>query len=134
MNNRSHHLKSWPRFFRAIVAGERTHELRRNDRDFRVGDSLLLHEWDHDTEQYTGASCVAIVSSITTQEVPCAVSDEGLGPDFAILSIHVLSTVDLDLDLGAQAASPLRPNRQRRALTASKRRLTHPLARGHRQR
>lgn len=103
MTPRTHHLKSWPRFFRPIVQGERTHELRRNDRDFRVGDILFLREWDERAEQYTGATCQATITSLTSQEVPCAVSDEGLRPDFCILSIRVLRTTGLDSALPASA-------------------------------
>lgn len=96
MNARLHDLKSWPRFFRPIVNGVRTHELRRNDRDFQVGDILLLREWDPDTAEYTGASCEAVISSITSQDVPCAVSDEGLSPDFCIMSVQLLNVTRLE--------------------------------------
>jgi hypothetical protein len=41
-----HTLKSWPQFFEAILGGSKTHDLRRaDDRDFRVGDSILLREF-----------------------------------------------------------------------------------------
>lgn len=96
MNDRLHDLKSWPRFFRPIVDGIRTHELRRNDRDFQIGDILLLREWDPNAEEYTGASCRALVTSITSHDVPCAVSDEGLRPDFCIMSVQVLSATSLN--------------------------------------
>jgi hypothetical protein len=43
---RTHELKSWSRFFRPIVAGERAHELRRNDRDYSVGGRVILREYD----------------------------------------------------------------------------------------
>jgi hypothetical protein len=85
-----HDLKSWPKFFRPIIAAQRTHELRRNDRDFTVGDHLLLREYDPATGTYTGHEARAEVTSITSNEVPCAVSDDGLHPDFCILSINVL--------------------------------------------
>jgi hypothetical protein len=40
-----HELKSWPEFFSAIETGEKTFELRRNDRNYQVGDVLVLREW-----------------------------------------------------------------------------------------
>lgn len=41
-----HELKTWPRYFRRIVSGEKTFEVRKNDRDFQVGDTLKLDEYD----------------------------------------------------------------------------------------
>ncbi|MCA2230189.1 DUF3850 domain-containing protein [Nonomuraea aurantiaca] len=90
----THELKSWPRFFRPIVEGSRTHELRRNDRGIAVGDTLVLREYDPTSRQYTGATCTALVTSITSADVPCAVSDVGLAPNFCILSIRLLSSED----------------------------------------
>jgi len=49
-----HHLKSWPQYFRPITEGRRTHELRRNDRGFKVGDFIVLEEFDPLKQEYTG--------------------------------------------------------------------------------
>lgn len=40
-----HDLKVWPRFFDALLSGEKTFEVRKDDRGFRAGDTLLLREW-----------------------------------------------------------------------------------------
>ncbi|KQT89319.1 hypothetical protein ASG49_16185 [Marmoricola sp. Leaf446] len=97
MSNRIHEVKSWSEFFRPIAAGERSHELRRNDRDYQVGDFLILREYDPKLGHYTGSVCEALVTSMTSRERPCAVSDEGLHPDFCILSIRVTARSE---DLG----------------------------------
>lgn len=47
---KQHELKCWPQFFQATREGTKRFELRRNDRDFRVGDELLLKEWDPKAE------------------------------------------------------------------------------------
>ncbi|WGY01802.1 DUF3850 domain-containing protein [Nocardioides sp. QY071] len=99
MNNRVHQIKSWSKFFRPIVAGERSHELRRNDRDYQVGDILILREYDPEAGDYTGSACEAVVTSMTSQERPCAVSDEGLNAGFCILSIRVTAMTE---DLGGR--------------------------------
>jgi hypothetical protein len=49
-----HDLKIWPEGFEAIMAGAKTWEFRRFDRYYRVGDTLLLREWDPATKDYTG--------------------------------------------------------------------------------
>src|ERR1700742_865991 len=91
---RTHELKSWPRFFNPITNGDRRHELRRNDRNYRVGDLLLLREFDESAGTYTGRQCKAVVTSITSQDKPCAASAEGLNPEFCILSIHVAAPAE----------------------------------------
>lgn len=49
-----HELKSWPQFFVKVITGEKTFEVRLNDRDFQVGDFLFLREWDPETKRYSG--------------------------------------------------------------------------------
>jgi hypothetical protein len=40
----THELKCWPEFFKPIQSGEKTFELRRNDRNFHLNDILILKE------------------------------------------------------------------------------------------
>jgi hypothetical protein len=82
-----HVVKSWPRFFEPLFSGTRTHELRRNDRDYRVGDWLELHEYDPETQEFTGRTCAVAITSLTTEHEACAVSGEALHHDFCILSV-----------------------------------------------
>ena len=42
----THELKTWPEPFTAVLAGRKLHEVRVNDRGFRVGDVLVLQEYD----------------------------------------------------------------------------------------
>jgi ParB family chromosome partitioning protein len=44
--SKEHSLKIWPSYFDAIKSGAKTFEYRKNDRDFAVGDVLLLQEYD----------------------------------------------------------------------------------------
>lgn len=41
-----HHLKTLPPFFARVRSGEKTFEVRKNDRDFQTGDTLVLQEFD----------------------------------------------------------------------------------------
>lgn len=83
----THYLKSWPHLFRASVEGSKRHELRRNDRDFKVGDLLVLQEYDPSVCEYTKRQKAFIVTYITNAEHPCAISDFGLNEGYCILSI-----------------------------------------------
>jgi len=60
-----HELKCWPPYFEEVRSGRKTFEIRSiEDRDFEVGQTILLREYDAslehrqpETEGYTGRSC-----------------------------------------------------------------------------
>ncbi len=58
---KTHHLKIWPIFFRAVLDGSKTFELRDDDRNYLVGDTLLLEEWSVETG-YTERVCKRVVT------------------------------------------------------------------------
>ena len=50
----THDLKIWPEHYDAIKRGDKTFEIRHTfDRNFKVGDTLILREWNPTTEEYT---------------------------------------------------------------------------------
>jgi len=49
-----HELKTWPLHWTAMFNGEKTFELRKNDRGFKKYDELLLKEYDPLKSEYTG--------------------------------------------------------------------------------
>lgn len=51
---KTHYLKTWPEFFHAVKREEKKFELRKDDRDFQVGDVVILEEWNPEKESYTG--------------------------------------------------------------------------------
>jgi len=66
-----HALKTWPHFFADVLSGRQTFQVRKNDRDFKEGDTLLLEEWlpnndsrDPRAGSYTGRKCRVIVRSV----------------------------------------------------------------------
>lgn len=59
-----HYLKTWPEYFNDVVIGIKQFELRKNDRDFKVGDYLLLRDWNPDTKKYSGRQTVKAVTYI----------------------------------------------------------------------
>ena len=50
-----HRIKSWPEFFEPVRTGVKSFELRKNDRDYCVGDHLTLLEWEPDTFSHNEA-------------------------------------------------------------------------------
>lgn len=59
-----HTLKIQSRYFKDVVSGLKTFEIRKNDRDYEVGDTLELEEIDSNFE-YTGEDCYVEVTYIT---------------------------------------------------------------------
>ena len=51
---RTHELKSWPEYFTMVMSDLKLFELRKNDRDFRVGDLVVLEEFRPGVGTYTG--------------------------------------------------------------------------------
>lgn len=62
LNSTVHELKTLPEYFNAIRNGLKNFEVRKNDRDFKVGDFLVLKEWDG--EHYTGREQIRKVKYI----------------------------------------------------------------------
>lgn len=84
----THRVKSWKPFFDAIRKGDKLHDLRVNDRDYKVGDMLVLECYEPFTGNYTGETHVVEVSFITSNQFPCAFSSAVLPKDYVILSLR----------------------------------------------
>jgi hypothetical protein len=85
-SRREHDLKLAEDLFSAISTGVKSFELRRNDRDFQVGDELVLRSWNGTS--YTGESCRVVVTYVIDGERFGA-----LQPGFVCMSIRVLSVL-----------------------------------------
>ncbi len=59
-----HELKTLPKYFNAVISGEKTFEVRENDRPFHKGDLLALNEYDGGRKCYTGRSCLVYIDYI----------------------------------------------------------------------
>ena len=71
MRYQTHELKCWPKLFAQTVAGEKDFEYRRNDRNFKVGDTLKLREWDPEEGKYLGGQMHLIIQRIwSSADIP----------------------------------------------------------------
>lgn len=81
-----HHLKTWPKYFDVVRRGDKTFEVRRNDRAFAVGDTLVLEEYDPaalPTPKYTGRSTEKVVTYIFKGHPTF-----GVDTDFVVMAIR----------------------------------------------
>lgn len=86
---KTHQVKSWCHLYGPFSRGEKTHDLRVLDRDYQVGDILVLLEYDKFREQYTGRATKAEITYITSeQHTACAFSPTALDANYGILSIR----------------------------------------------
>lgn len=58
-----HELKILPEYFEAVTSGHKQFKIRENDRNFKIGDQLILREWSKN--EYTGDSYKAEITYIT---------------------------------------------------------------------
>ena len=78
----THALKTHPEHFAAIISGDKTFEVRYNDRAFAVGDILCLLEWQPLPGGFTGRAAVRRVTHLLDSE-----QFEGVKDGWCILSI-----------------------------------------------
>lgn len=94
-----HHLKIAPCYYREVAAGRKSFELRKNDRNFKPGDSLILQEYSGALKRYTGReiSC----------DVPYVLHGGGLGldKDYCILAIVNIKETEWEERLGYKRLS-----------------------------
>lgn len=90
-------MKSWPWFFEPMCSGHKKHDMRdKRDRDYKVGDRVLLREYDPRVGKYTGREALMTITYITDNVTPCAMSSSALDNNHAILSVLVSELGDTD--------------------------------------
>jgi hypothetical protein len=77
-----HELKTTPDMLALIWSGEKTAELRWDDRDFQEGDLLWLREWSKETGYAQRFVLVRVTHALGNYD--------GLQPGFAMLSFTVV--------------------------------------------
>jgi ASC-1-like (ASCH) protein len=60
----THELKTLPQYFEEVWKGNKTFEVRKNDRNFKVGDEVLLKEYLPFDDEYTGRKVLGMITYI----------------------------------------------------------------------
>lgn len=77
-----HELKTCNEYFDEVFMGRKTFEVRENDRNFKKGDTLILKEWNPETEKYTGRELARSVTYVFKGGA------FGLGKGFVVMAIQ----------------------------------------------
>lgn len=102
-----HFLKVLPKYFEAIVTCRKSFEVRKKDRNYKIGDLIAFNEFDPDGSGYTGRSFIVHITYILDDD---RYSKDG----YVILSIasciihalpFVLSENVLNFDCGENCTS-----------------------------
>ena len=73
-----HEVKILPIYFEPVLKGIKTFEIRKNDRGYHVGDSILLKEWEGD--HYSGREALFDITYLLENY-------EAIPKDYVIMSI-----------------------------------------------
>ena len=97
--DRAHVLKTHPRHLDAVARGDKTFEVRRDDRGYQVGDTLILRAYTpHERNAWCGVKakdCQFTSHHHEERDVVAEVTyvlpggQYGIDPDVVVLGIHV---------------------------------------------
>ncbi len=88
---KTHYLKTVQPFFSEVNKGIKTFELRRNDRDFHVGDEVYLQEYDLANNSFSGHEVKAIITYILKDW-------KGLDEGYCVFAIEVTQQIDKNVN------------------------------------
>ena len=79
-----HELKILPKYFQAQKEGIKNFEIRKNDRDYKVGDDLVLLEYNPESKKKTGKLMVVKITYITDYKQKDGYVVLGTKPDYSV--------------------------------------------------
>lgn len=92
----THQLKCWPEFFDAVASGQKTFEVRKNDRGYQAGDTLILRAYDphpmwpgcHWVSAAGDRTIVEEYAATVTVRVSYVLSGMGIEPGYVCMAIE----------------------------------------------
>lgn len=88
MRHMTHILKTWPGYFEETWNKNKLFEVRKNDRGFSAGDTLILQEWDPETKKYTGRVITSLVTFILHG------GNFGISKSYCVMQIRILDRTE----------------------------------------
>lgn len=85
-----HRVKCFERWFAEVTTGLKPFEIRKNDRDYQVGDLLELNE-TKDGEYSARAALYKITSVMPSEDFP-----DGIKAGYAVLGIQPITGIYVD--------------------------------------
>lgn len=83
----THDLKINQKYYEDVLAGRKSFEVRRNDRNFREKDIVLMQEYDCGVCKYTGRAVICSITYILSDVA-------GLSKDYVVFSFQPLFFLD----------------------------------------
>jgi len=83
----THDLKIYPEYFEEVIKGNKTFECRFNDRNFQVGDTVILNEWDNG---YSGREAKVIITYILDDKFT------GISKGYVVFSLKLADSEEGD--------------------------------------
>ena len=76
----THELKIWPEYFEATKRGDKTFEVRLDDRDYQEGDFLRMRPWSKEQGTYLPGDVLVEVRKVFRGDMP------GVKPGYVLLT------------------------------------------------
>ncbi len=90
----THELKTWQEYMMDIATGKKTFEVRNNDRNFQVGDELILKGWQ--PLGYSRVSPSEMTGEYTGQIIDAEVTYILKGGQFGIAYGYVVMGIEVN--------------------------------------
>lgn len=85
MAGKTHRLKTWPDYFNAVRNGAKPFDVRFDDRGYKVGDRVLLQEYEPRRKEFTGKEVLCRITYVLASDAK-AVKD-ALSKDWVVLGL-----------------------------------------------